>query len=125
MELQSFPELGVSESVSDVLVRRKIVTPTPVQAMVLPDAMAGRDVLAKAPTGSGKTFAFGLAIVERLDANAPRPSALVLVPTRELAVQVAEELAAVGRNRGLGTAAAYGGVSIAAQSKAVGQANIL
>ncbi len=125
MQQQTFPELGVATSVTGVLERRNIVTPTPVQAMVLPDAIAGRDVLAKAPTGSGKTLAFGLPIVQRLDPEAPKPSALVLVPTRELAVQVAEELAAVGRTRGLRTAAAYGGVSIAAQAKAVGQANIL
>jgi superfamily II DNA/RNA helicase len=125
MQQKTFPELGVATSVTGVLERRNIVTPTAVQAMVLPDAIAGRDVLAKAPTGSGKTFAFGLAIVQRLDPDAPKPSALILVPTRELAVQVAEELAVVGRTRGLRTAAAYGGVSIAAQSKAVGQAAIL
>ena len=122
MEQQSFPELGVSAPVSGVLARRKFVTPTPVQSMVVADAIAGRDVLAKAPTGSGKTLAFGLPIVERLDAGAPKPSALILVPTRELAVQVAEELAEVGRAKGLRSAAAYGGVSIAAQAKAVGQA---
>jgi ATP-dependent RNA helicase RhlE len=125
MQQKTFPELGVAASVTGVLARRNIVTPTAVQEMVLPDAMAGRDVLAKAPTGSGKTFAFGLPIVQRLDPDAPKPSALVLVPTRELAVQVAEELAEVGRTRGLRAAAAYGGVSIAAQSKAVGQAHIL
>src|SRR5262245_46452523 len=125
MEQQSFPLLGVSASVSDVLARRSIVTPTPVQGMVVADGIAGHDVLAKAPTGSGKTLAFGLPIVERLDPKAHKPSALVLVPTRELAVQVAEELDDIGRARGLRSAAAYGGVSIAAQSKAVGQANIL
>jgi ATP-dependent RNA helicase RhlE len=125
MEQQSFPVLGVSAPVADALAKREIVSPTPVQAMVLRDGIAGHDVLAKAPTGSGKTLAFGLPIVHRLDPDAPKPSALVLVPTRELAVQVAEELADVGRVRGLRSAAAYGGVSIAAQSKAVGQANIL
>jgi len=125
MQQTSFPQLGVAASVIGVLARRHIVTPTAVQAMVVPDGIAGHDVLAKAPTGSGKTLAFGIPIVERLDPQAPRPAALVLVPTRELAVQVAEEIADVGRTKGLRSAAAYGGVSITAQSKAVGQANIL
>ena len=101
MQQTSFPQLGVAASVIGVLARRHIVTPTAVQAMVVPDGIAGHDVLAKAPTGSGKTLAFGIPIVERLDPQAPRPAALVLVPTRELAVQVAEEIADVGRTKGL------------------------
>ena len=70
------------------------------------------------PTGSGKTLAFAVPIVQRLDAADTKPSALVLVPTRELAVQVAEEFADIGRTRGLQVAAAHGGTSVGAQAKA-------
>ena len=83
------------------LEQRGITTPFPIQALVLPDALAGLDVLAKAPTGSGKTFAFGLPIVERAEPADGEPSALVLVPTRELAAQVAGELELIGQARGI------------------------
>jgi len=125
VEQQSFPQLGVSDPVVKALARRGINEPFAIQSMVVPDGIAGHDVLAKSRTGSGKTLAFALPIVERLDPKAPRPSALILVPTRELAVQVAEDLADVANVKGLHTAAAYGGVSITAQAKAVGKANIL
>jgi superfamily II DNA/RNA helicase len=81
------------------------------------DALAGRDVLARSRTGSGKTLAFGVPIVERLSSNGPRPAALVLVPTRELAVQVTEEIKAVAKARGLRIASVYGGVSIRDQAR--------
>src|SRR3954449_1180064 len=90
--MESFQALGVSAPVAQALAARDIVAPFRIQTLVLPDAFAGRDVLAKAPTGSGKTIAFGLPVVERVDADAPTPAALILVPTRELALQVAEEL---------------------------------
>src|SRR6186997_3736202 len=94
---QSFRELGVSPPVVDALTARSIHEPFPIQALVLPDALAGLDVLAKAPTGSGKTFAFGLPIVERITAADGEPSVLILVPTRELCSQVAGELEQIGR----------------------------
>ena len=78
MQDQSFRALGVSAVVADALERRGIATPFPIQALVLPDALAGLDVLAKAPTGSGKTLAFALPIVERAtagDGDAVRPRA--------------------------------------------------
>jgi superfamily II DNA/RNA helicase len=93
--------------------------------LVLPDALAGQDVLAKSPTGSGKTLAFAVPIAQRLDAGDARPSALVLVPTRELATQVAEEFEDIGRTRGLRVAAVYGGTSVSAQGKAAKRAHIL
>ena len=108
---QSFPDVGVSASVVRRLAERDIHEPFPIQAQVLPDALAGRDILAKAPTGSGKTLSFAIPIVERLDIRARRPSALVLVPTRELASQVAMELAAVAPGE-LKVATVYGGVPI-------------
>ena len=125
MSQESFRELGLSASVTDVLARNSITTPFPIQALVIPDAIAGRDVLAKSPTGSGKTLAFAGPIVERLDGSGGRPSALVLVPTRELASQVAGDFAPIAKTRGLKVAAVFGGVGIPAQAKAAAQADIL
>jgi ATP-dependent RNA helicase RhlE len=125
MQHQSFRELGVSSDVVSVLATRSIQEPFPIQALVLPDALAGVDVLGKAPTGSGKTLAFAVPIVERTVASDSRPSALVLVPTRELAAQVTDELEALAPTKRLRVAAAYGGVPIAAQAKRVKRAHIL
>src|SRR5438874_11413696 len=110
MSQHSFRELGVSARVVDALAARSIHTPFPIQELVLPDALAGLDVLAKSPTGSGKTLAFGLALVERAGPGGKTPSALVLVPTRELAAQVTEELTPPARAAGLRIAAVYGGM---------------
>jgi ATP-dependent RNA helicase RhlE len=120
-----FRDLGVSADIANSLEQRGITTPFPIQALVLPDALAGLDVLAKAPTGSGKTFAFGLPIVERAEPADGEPSALVLVPTRELAAQVAGELASLAKKKNLRVAAVYGGARISAQSKAARGAHIL
>jgi ATP-dependent RNA helicase RhlE len=125
MSKESFSDLGVAEPITSALARRSIHTPFSIQTLVLPDALAGQDVLAKSPTGSGKTLAFAVPIVQRLDAQEARPSALVLVPTRELATQVAEEFEGIGRTRGLRVAAVYGGTSVSAQAKAVKRAHIL
>ena len=103
MSKESFSDLGVSEPIVAALARRSIHTPFSIQSLVIPDALAGNDVLAKSPTGSGKTLAFAAPIVQRLDAGDARPSALVLVPTRELATQVAEEFESMGRSRPGGT----------------------
>jgi ATP-dependent RNA helicase RhlE len=123
--LQSFRALGASEPVIACLTARGIYSPFAIQELVLPDALAGLDVLAKSPTGSGKTLAFGIPLVERTDARAGRPTALVLVPTRELASQVADELSAIAAVKGLTVAAAYGGVAVRAQARAVAAAHIL
>ncbi|HEX7256344.1 MAG TPA: DEAD/DEAH box helicase [Gaiellaceae bacterium] len=125
MSTKSFSDLGVAEPLAAALARRSITTPFVIQALVLPDALAGRDVLAKSPTGSGKTIAFVVPIAQRLEARDARPSALVLVPTRELATQVADEFEAVARVRGLRVTAVYGGTSVAAQGKAAKSAHIL
>ena len=93
MSQLSFAELGVSDPVVRALAAGSITEPFKIQSIVLPDALAGLDVLAKSPTGSGKTLAFALPIVERVVPSDPRPSALILVPTRELAQQVADEFA--------------------------------
>ena len=125
MTAQTFPELGVSEPVTRALTARGITTPFPIQAMVIEDALAGRDVLGKSRTGSGKTLAFALPIVERLKPGEAKPAALILVPTRELASQVVREFEDVARAKKLKVAAAYGGVSIHEQSRNVSKADIL
>jgi ATP-dependent RNA helicase RhlE len=125
MSHQSFSDLGVAEPIAAALARRSILTPFSIQTLVLPDALAGQDVLAKSPTGSGKTLAFAVPIVQRLEARDARPSALILVPTRELATQVADEFADIARVRGLDVAAVYGGTPVSAQAKAAKRAHIL
>ena len=120
----SFSQLGVSADIARTLAERNFHEPFPIQARVLPEALAGRDVLAKSPTGSGKTLSFAIPIVERLQAAGPRPAALVLVPTRELAAQVAGELDALAPGQ-LHAAAVYGGVPIAAQARRARAAHIL
>jgi ATP-dependent RNA helicase RhlE len=122
---QSFRELGVSARVADALAARSIVHPFPIQSRVLPDALAGLDVLAKSPTGSGKTLAFGIPIVERTEEDDQRPGALVLVPTRELASQVAEELRAIARAMSLAVAVVHGGVPLGAQAKKARSAHVV
>ena len=122
---QSFRELGVSGPVAEALAARSIHEPFRIQALVLPDALGGLDVLARAPTGSGKTLAFALPIVERTTSGDRRPSALVLVPTRELAGQVTEELESLASAKGLTVAAVYGGVGLHAQAKRAKAAQVL
>jgi ATP-dependent RNA helicase RhlE len=122
---RSFRELGVSEPVADVLAARSIHQPFRIQTLVLPDALAGLDVLAKSPTGSGKTLAFAVPIVERTAPGDARPSALVLVPTRELAAQVSAELESLAPPKGLTIAAVYGGLPLHAQAKRAAKAHVL
>jgi len=122
---QTFRALGVSEAVEQALAARGIVEPFYIQSLVLPDALAGRDVLAKSPTGSGKTLAFGVPLVERVDVGGATPEALVLVPTRELALQVAEEISSYSSARGVKVALAYGGAPVGPQAKRLKGAHIV
>ncbi|HEX9694684.1 MAG TPA: DEAD/DEAH box helicase, partial [Actinomycetota bacterium] len=122
---KSFADLGVSKAVSAALAKRGINGPFAVQTLAIPDAIAGRDVLVRSQTGSGKTLAFAIPIVERIDASHKRPSALILVPTRELASQVAAELRDVAAARGMKVAVAYGGVSIKEQAMKAAKAHIV
>jgi ATP-dependent RNA helicase RhlE len=125
MSQESFRGLGVSAPVADALAARSIHEPFAIQTLALPDALAGLDVLAKSPTGSGKTLAFAVPIVERTDPGDRRPSALVLVPTRELAGQVTEELRSLAPVKGLRVATVYGGVPIKGQAAAARSAHVL
>ncbi len=116
MSQESFHGLGVSQPVVDALAAHSIHEPFSIQSLVLPDALAGLDVLAKSPTGSGKTLAFALPIVERTGPGDGKPSVLVLVPTRELAQQVTGELRFVAKPKGLRVASVYGGVPLKSQA---------
>ncbi|HSL12509.1 MAG TPA: DEAD/DEAH box helicase [Actinomycetota bacterium] len=124
LDPRSFTELGVSPGVAEALGIDGIVTPFPIQSRVIPDALAGSDVLARSRTGSGKTLAFAVPIVERLRPGR-RPHALVVVPTRELASQVADGFRAIVGASGLTVAPVYGGVSIPAQAKKARTADIV
>jgi superfamily II DNA/RNA helicase len=110
-----FRTLGVPASLVDVLAARDITDPTPIQAATLPDALAGRDVLGRGRTGSGKTYAFLLPLVARLSATSPRrrpgaPRALILAPTRELVGQIEAALAPLAATTGLTSRTVFGGV---------------
>ena len=90
----SFADLGVPEKLVEVLRRRRITRPLPIQAVTIADVLAGRDVSGEAPTGSGKTLAFAVPLAATLHRSSPkRPRGLVLAPTRELAGQIAAEMA--------------------------------
>ena len=118
----TFASLGVPAPLVAVLADEGIISPFPVQAATLPDALAGRDILGRAQTGSGKTLGFSLPLVTRLadGQTAPgRPRGLVLVPTRELATQVHEVLRPLARAMGLRVTTIYGGVSYGPQVTAL------
>jgi ATP-dependent RNA helicase RhlE len=121
--LTDFRSLGVSEAVSNGLAIRGIAAPFQIQALVIPEALAGGDVLAKSPTGSGKTLAFAIPIVERLNTD-DRPAALVLVPTRELCAQVTEEFGLIAGDR-VKVASVYGGVPLKAQAQEAKNAHVI
>ena len=125
MSSPSFAELGVSRPVADALAARGITAPFPVQRLVLEDLLAGHDVMVKSPTGSGKTLAFGIPVVERTAADARRPAALILAPTRELAQQIVEEIRSEAHSRALKITCVYGGAGIMKQAKLAKNAHIL
>jgi ATP-dependent RNA helicase RhlE len=118
-----FASLGLSPSLSTPLARLGYSTPTPVQVKSIPIVLTGRDLLAKAQTGTGKTAAFGLPMIDRLlvrggvPAGMRKPRGLVLVPTRELALQVHKSLSTYGVPANLRVTAIFGGVSIVPQKK--------
>ena len=122
---ETFSALGVSAPIVRALERRGIHAPFAVQNLVLPDALGGVDVLVASPTGSGKTLAFGIPVIERAAGAPGRPAALILVPTRELASQVVDELAPLAQARGLNVVPVYGGTSIGAQAKRARSAHVL
>ncbi len=116
---RSFDTLGLSAEVLKAVEQAGYTTPTPIQAAAIPLAMEGRDIIGLAQTGTGKTAAFTLPIVDRLLHGPQRTRALVLTPTRELAVQVDESFRKYAKHSGLKVAAVYGGVSLEPQTKAL------
>ena len=125
MSNQSFADLGVSRAVVSSLSDQEITKPFAIQSDVIGDVLAGRDVLAKSPTGSGKTLAFGVPIVDLIAADARRPAALVLAPTRELATQIVDDLHAIARARALRVTAVYGGVGLVKQAKQAAASHVI
>ena len=122
---QAFAGLGASSAVVKALTEQGISEPFPVQDLVIPDVREGHDVLCKSPTGSGKTLAFGVPLVDLIQSDDPRPSALVLVPTRELASQVVDDIRPLARARALTITAVYGGVGLERQAKEARRSHIL
>ena len=115
LSTHTFADLGVPTSLTRVLAESGITTPTPIQAATLPDSLAGRDVLGRGRTGSGKTYGFLLPLLTRLSqSNSKRlpkkPRSLILVPTRELATQIETAMAPLARALGLRTLTVFGGV---------------
>ena len=122
----SFRDLGVSNAAATALEKRGYTHPLPVQEMVLEDIAAGRDVLCKSPTGSGKTLGFMVPLLDQIEANgAARPSALILAPTRELASQIVEESRSVAHALALSITAVYGGVGIQKQARDAARSHVI
>jgi superfamily II DNA/RNA helicase len=119
-DTSGFDALGVPADIVGTLRAHGIASPFPIQALTVADGCAGRDLSGRAPTGSGKTIAFGIPLVTNTSKAGPkRPTGLVLVPTRELAKQVCEELSWLGSSRKLRVAAVYGGAGFGPQLKAL------
>lgn len=121
MSNQQWLNLGVDEQIVSSLIKRGINTPFPIQSLTIPDALRGNDVCGKAKTGSGKTLAFGIPMVQNLDqpSGDNNPRGLIMVPTRELATQVKEELDPLLNGKSLTAVAIYGGANIEEQIKAI------
>ncbi len=118
--MSTFADLGVPARLIAVLNKHSITEPFPIQEATIPDLLSGRDVLGRAPTGSGKTLAFGLPLITRVGkATSRRPRALILAPTRELAEQIARELAPYAKVSGRAVTAVYGGVGYDPQRNAL------
>ncbi|HZN91604.1 MAG TPA: DEAD/DEAH box helicase [Myxococcales bacterium] len=114
-----FDDLGLSPEVRRAVAERGYAHPTPVQAKAYRPVLEGRDLICRSKTGTGKTAAFGLPLLERIDPQDKVVRALVLCPTRELALQVAAEIADLAKYRGVKVAAIYGGTSMKAQEDAL------
>lgn len=116
----TFEDLGLSEPMLQALTKKGYGYPTSVQKEAIPPLLQWKDVIAKAPTGTGKTFAFGIPMIEHIDPESQDLQGLILAPTRELAIQIGDELRGLTTYyKGLRVAVAYGGASIGAQIKAL------
>jgi superfamily II DNA/RNA helicase len=116
---KTFADLGVDPEFTDALADGGIITAFPIQELALPLALSGADVIGQARTGTGKTLAFGLPLLQRIDTGDRRTQALVIVPTRELCLQVRDDLARAGEVKGVDVVAVYGGRPIDPQADAI------
>jgi ATP-dependent RNA helicase DeaD len=114
-----FEDMNLSEPIRRAIAERGYTHPTPVQAKAFQPTMEGRDLIVRSKTGTGKTAAFGLPLLEKISPEDKRVRALILCPTRELALQVAEELRELGKHKGIKVAAIYGGASMKQQEDAL------
>ena len=115
-----FDSLGLSAEILRAVERRGLERTTPVQAGCIPPMMAWQDVIAKAPTGTGKTFAYGIPVIEHIDPEDDRVQAVILAPTRELAIQITDELRDIAMYRpGVRNVCLYGGQPIGRQIEAL------
>ena len=115
-----FNELALNENILSALDSMGFVSPTPIQAAAIPLLLEGRDALGKAQTGTGKTAAFSLPLLNKINLNQHKPQAIIMAPTRELAIQVAAEIKNLGRDiKGLKVIEIYGGASIVDQMRAL------
>src|SRR5829696_8110136 len=113
--MTAFADLGLSESTLHALHDVGYEQPSPIQEQAIPPMLEGRDVIGQAQTGSGKTAAFGLPMIEYVDPSVNDVQALVLTPTRELCIQVTQALRAYGQRRGVDVVATFGGAPIRTQ----------
>src|ERR687886_787249 len=113
--MTTFADLGLSEPVLRALHDVGYESPSPIQEQAIPPLMEGRDVIGQAQTGSGKTAAFGLPMMEQVDPSIEEVQALVLTPTRELCIQVTQALRAYGARKGIDVVAVFGGAPIRTQ----------
>ncbi|MDN4606334.1 DEAD/DEAH box helicase [Sporosarcina highlanderae] len=117
--MTKFSELNISESTQNALLRMGFEEATPIQEGTITYGMEGRDVIGQAQTGTGKTAAFGIPIIEKIDVNNPSVQALVIAPTRELAIQVSEEIYKIGYGKRARVLTVYGGQEIGRQIRAL------
>jgi len=116
---KSFADFGVDEQLCSALATAGITTPFPIQELTLGMALAGADLIGQARTGTGKTLAFGIPLLQRVSPDDIRTQALVIVPTRELCLQVRDDLDQAGADKGVAVVAAYGGRAIEPQADAI------
>src|SRR3954470_14896747 len=113
--MPTFTELGLSEPLTEALKHLGYEKPTPIQEQAIPALLAGSDVIGQAQTGTGKTAAFGLPLLQYVDPSMNEVQALVLTPTRELCIQVTQALRAYGATKGVEVVAVFGGAPIRTQ----------
>ncbi len=117
--MSTFAEFGLEPDVLQAISEMGFEEATPIQAKAIPVAIAGKDMIGQAQTGTGKTAAFGIPMISKIAASEDRIVALIMAPTRELAIQVSEEIEKLGRFKGLRSLAIYGGQDISRQIRSL------